>query len=51
MTESEHGTTERGTVNLAITRMAHGGEGIGNDADGRVVFVAGALPGTPSPRA
>ncbi|MEX3503872.1 class I SAM-dependent RNA methyltransferase [Corynebacterium sp. LK2510] len=30
---------------LEITAMAHGGEGIGRSADGRVVFVAGTVPG------
>ena len=33
------------TIEIAIDAMAHGGEGIGRADDGRVVFVAGALPG------
>lgn len=33
------------TLQLDITAMAHGGEGIGHAPDGRVVFVAGAVPG------
>lgn len=32
-------------VDLSITRMAHGGEGIATGPDGRVVFVGGAYPG------
>jgi len=28
-----------------ITTIAAGGDGLGRDADGRVVFVPGALPG------
>ncbi len=32
-------------VTLDIVRLAHGGEGVGHLDDGRVVFVAGALPG------
>lgn len=32
-------------VELDITRMAHGGEGIATGPDGRVVFVRGAYPG------
>ena len=32
-------------LELKIDRMAHGGEGIGNAPDGRVVFVQGAFPG------
>ncbi|STC70596.1 class I SAM-dependent RNA methyltransferase [Corynebacterium pilosum] len=32
------------TLTLTITGMAHGGEGIARADDGRVVFVAGALP-------
>lgn len=38
-------TTDITRLELRITRMAHGGEGIGTDPDGRVIFVAGALPG------
>lgn len=30
---------------ITIDRIATGGEGVGRDADGRVVFVSGALPG------
>lgn len=33
------------TLTLRVDRMAHGGEGIATDAAGRVVFVAGAVPG------
>lgn len=33
------------TFELTIDRMAHGGEGIGNAPDGRVVFVQGGFPG------
>ncbi|TNL99450.1 class I SAM-dependent RNA methyltransferase [Corynebacterium tapiri] len=32
-------------ITCEITRMAHGGEGIGHADDGRVVFVADAFPG------
>lgn len=32
-------------LTLDIDRIAHGGDGIGTDADGRVVFVGGAVPG------
>lgn len=32
-------------LELDVTAMAHGGEGIARDADGRVVFVDGAIPG------
>ncbi|WJZ07890.1 putative RNA methyltransferase [Corynebacterium glaucum] len=32
-------------LTLKIDRIAHGGDGIGTDADGRVVFVRGAVPG------
>lgn len=32
-------------LKLEITRIAHGGEGIGHDETGRVVFVPGAVPG------
>lgn len=34
-----------GELELEVTGMAAGGEGVGRDEDGRVVFVAGALPG------
>lgn len=30
---------------INVTRIAHGGEGIGQLADGRVVFIPGAVPG------
>lgn len=30
---------------IEVTRIAHGGEGIGQLADGRVVFIPGAIPG------
>ena len=44
--ETESATLQRGgTIELDVTRMAHGGEGIGFAPDGRVVFVGGALPG------
>ncbi len=33
------------TVLLQVQRMGQFGEGVGHDADGRVVFVSGALPG------
>ncbi|EEI16764.1 class I SAM-dependent RNA methyltransferase [Corynebacterium lipophiloflavum] len=33
------------TLELDVTAMAHGGEGIARDSDGRVVFVGGAIPG------
>ncbi|MFT3715061.1 MAG: TRAM domain-containing protein [Gordonia sp. (in: high G+C Gram-positive bacteria)] len=33
------------TVDLAVSGFANGGDGVAHDADGRVVFVAGALPG------
>ncbi|MFN8037486.1 MAG: TRAM domain-containing protein [Acidimicrobiia bacterium] len=33
------------TIELVPTAMVAGGDGIARDADGRVVFVAGALPG------
>ncbi len=33
------------TLELQVDRMAHGGEALGRDAEGRVVFVEGALPG------
>lgn len=32
-------------ITIRVTRMAHGGEAIGEAADGRVVFVRGAVPG------
>lgn len=32
-------------ISVSITSMAHGGEGIGHSADGRVVFVDRAFPG------
>lgn len=32
-------------ITVEITRMAHGGSGIGTAPDGRVVFVAGGVPG------
>ncbi len=32
-------------VTLTIDRLAHGGEGVARDSQGRVVFVAGGLPG------
>lgn len=32
-------------ISVTITSMAHGGEGIGHSADGRVVFVDRAFPG------
>ncbi|WP_268896817.1 class I SAM-dependent RNA methyltransferase [Corynebacterium qintianiae] len=37
--------TDAPVVDLDITAMAHGGEGIARMEDGRVVFVAGAIPG------
>ncbi|MCF8713037.1 TRAM domain-containing protein, partial [Corynebacterium parakroppenstedtii] len=43
MTES---TMSRGdSLEVTIDRMAHGGEGIGQAPDGRVVFVPRAFPG------
>ncbi len=43
MTES---TMSRGdSLEVTIDRMAHGGEGIGQASDGRVVFVPRAFPG------
>lgn len=33
------------TAELTVTGYANGGAGVAHDADGRVVFVAGALPG------
>ncbi len=33
------------TIELTTTGIANGGEAVGRDADGRAVFVAGALPG------
>jgi 23S rRNA (uracil1939-C5)-methyltransferase len=33
------------TVSLEVTRIVAGGDGIARDADGRVVFVRGGLPG------
>ena len=30
---------------IEVERMAHGGEGVGRDASGRIVFVDGGLPG------
>lgn len=33
------------TAELTVTGFANGGAGVAHDADGRVVFVAGALPG------
>lgn len=33
------------SLELTVDRMAHGGEGIGNAPDGRVVFVQGGFPG------
>jgi len=43
---TENAAMNRGQViELDITRMAHGGEGIGFAPDGRVVFVGGSLPG------
>lgn len=33
------------TVTLEVTRIVAGGEGLARDADGRVVFVRGGLPG------
>jgi 23S rRNA (uracil1939-C5)-methyltransferase len=32
-------------IEIDVTRVAAGGDGIGTDSDGRVVFVPGALPG------
>jgi 23S rRNA (uracil1939-C5)-methyltransferase len=32
-------------IDLSITNIAKGGDGVGRDSDGRVVFVSGALPG------
>lgn len=37
-------------LELKIDRMAHGGEGIGNAPDGRVVFVQGHFLGMPLKR-
>lgn len=45
MAEGAAGLGRGDELELAITRMAHGGEGIGHAADGRVVFVRGAVPG------
>jgi 23S rRNA (uracil1939-C5)-methyltransferase len=40
------GVAEGGLLgDLSIEAMAHGGAGIGREAEGRVVFVEGALPG------
>ncbi|MEM1348418.1 MAG: TRAM domain-containing protein [Myxococcota bacterium] len=33
------------TIEVAIDQLAQGGDGVGRDDEGRVVFVAGALPG------
>ena len=45
MSEITDTDTGAAVLEIEITAMAHGGEGMGRDADGRVVFVAGAVPG------
>lgn len=45
MVQTAAGLGRGDELELAITRTAHGGEGIGHAADGRVVFVRGAIPG------
>lgn len=44
-TEQEGSIKVGDTFALTVDRMAHGGEGIGNAPDGRVVFVQGGFPG------
>src|SRR5699024_6181758 len=44
-TEQEGAIKVGDTFALTVDRMAHGGEGIGNAPDGRIVFVQGGFPG------
>ena len=44
-TDAEHVRGDRRRERLRVTGVAVGGEGIAREASGRVVFVAGALPG------
>ena len=46
MADSGTGALEVGeTLEVSVRAMAHGGEGIADAPDGRVVFVRGAIPG------
>lgn len=45
MSETTPAVNTGDTRTLTATRMAHGGEAIARDADGRVVFIRGAYPG------